>query len=122
MSKAWYNFFLITDDRKGEAASPPADTTAAPDSALADGSRRVAGIYEVPSMRVSTDGHLAPIPLWEWEQTDIDEDGKFIGEYVKRNDVSDELRRKRRLAQFPPFTMDDVRKMSELPAHMQKGN
>lgn len=86
-----------------------------------DGSRRVSGIYEVPSKRTSTDGQLRPIPLWEWEQTGTDENGKFVGEYVKKNDVSAELRRLRRLDQFPRFTMDNVREMSELPAHLQKG-
>jgi pilus assembly protein CpaF len=85
-----------------------------------DGSRRVGGIYEVPSMRTSTDGTLSPIPLWEWEQTGTTETGKFVGEYVQRNEISDELRALRRLANFDPFTMADVNRMSELPEHLRK--
>ena len=49
-----------------------------------DGTRRVQGMYEVPTMRQSSDGRLQPIPLWEWEQTGTAPDGKFVGEYIKR--------------------------------------
>ncbi len=86
-----------------------------------DGSRRISGVYEVPSMRRCPDGHLRPIPLWEWVQTGTDGHGKFTGEYRRVGQISDELRRLRRLDQFPPFTMDDVRRMSELPGQAQKG-
>lgn len=87
-----------------------------------DGSRRVQGIYEIPSMRTSADGTLQPIPLWEWETTGADDAGKFIGHYVKRNEISEELMLIRRLHQFPKMTMDDVLRMSELPAELQKGH
>jgi hypothetical protein len=58
VSKAWYNYFLITDDRKGEAASPSAATPAGSDSGLADGSRRVA---DVPSPAVTDATLTGPI-------------------------------------------------------------
>lgn len=87
-----------------------------------DGTRRVQGIYEVPSMRTSSDGTLTPIPLWEWEQTDTAPDGSFIGDYVKRNEISPELMKARRLHQAKRFTLDDVNRMSELPVEMKKAN
>jgi pilus assembly protein CpaF len=87
-----------------------------------DGSRRVQGIYEVPSMRMNGSGQLRPIPLWEWEQTGTSEDGKFIGDYVKRNDISPELVHARRLNTVKKFTLEDVYRMSELPPDMKKGN
>lgn len=86
-----------------------------------DGSRRVQGIYEVPSMR-SSSGQLKPIPLWEWEQTDTADDGKFVGDYVKRNDISEELMRARRLHKVQKFTLDDVYRMSELPENLRKSH
>jgi hypothetical protein len=57
-----------------------------------DGSRRVEGLYEVPDMSEggSSNG-LATIPLWEWEQTGTDENGRLLGRYVKRNDISESL-------------------------------
>ena len=86
-----------------------------------DGSRRVQGIYEVPSMRDSSNGRLGPIALWEWEHTETNAEGKLIGEYVKRNDIAEGGQLARRLAQAPKFTVEDVYRMSELPADMQKG-
>jgi len=57
-----------------------------------DGSRRVEGLYEVPDMaEEGHEGALVTIPLWEWEQTGTDENGKLLGQYVKRNDISKSL-------------------------------
>lgn len=85
-----------------------------------DGSRRVQGIYEVPSMKSSPDGSLTPIPLWVWTQTGVSPDGKFVGEYVKHNEISDDLMNTRRLHQHPRFTVEDVYRMSELPAGLRR--
>jgi pilus assembly protein CpaF len=87
-----------------------------------DGSRRIQGIYEVPSMRRSSNNRLEPIPLWEWEHTDVGPDGKFIGEYIKRNDISEEMMLARRLHQAPRLTVEDVYRMSELPPELRKGS
>lgn len=86
-----------------------------------DGSRRVQGVYEVPPMRASTDGRLVPIPIWEWEQTGTDDNGMFVGEYVKRNEISEDTRKARRLDHAEAVTLDEIVRMSELPAQMQKG-
>lgn len=93
-----------------------------------DGSRRVSGIYEISHVEATTVGHephsragvldspqqVRPIPLWEWEQTGVDDTGKFTGRWVRRNHLSDELVRHKRLDHFQPFSMQDVRRMSEL--------
>ena len=85
-----------------------------------DGSRRVGGVYEIPSARYSVNNTITPIPLWEWEQTGFDENGKFLGQYVKRAEITEEMRSLRRLNNFEPFTMDDVARMSELPDELRK--
>lgn len=77
-----------------------------------DGSRRVSGIYEVPTMRANSGEVLEPIPLWEWEQTGTTEDGKYEGHYVRRNEISEHLRRMRRLDQFERFTIADIRRFA----------
>ena len=64
---------------------------------------------------------MQPIALWEWEQTGTAPDGKFVGEYIKRNEISDDLMRARRLDQVERFTVEDVYRMSELPPDMKKG-
>lgn len=74
-----------------------------------DGSRRVAGLYEVPSASNLEAGEsLKTIPLWEWEQTGVDKNGKALGKYVKRNDISDHLRKERGLDHGRNFTWEDV--------------
>ncbi|MGV8847726.1 ATPase, T2SS/T4P/T4SS family [Tessaracoccus sp.] len=83
-----------------------------------DGSRRVSGIYEIPVLSSATD-ELVPIPLWEWEQTGVEAE-KFVGSYVKRNDISASLRERRRLDMFPMATWEDVLRMSEVPAALQR--
>ena len=83
-----------------------------------DGSRRVSGIYEIPVLTSATD-ELVPIPLWEWEQTGI-ENEKFFGQYVKRADISEQLRERRRLDMFAMTTWADVLRMSEVPVALQR--
>lgn len=79
-----------------------------------DGSRRVQSIAEVPTMRSSAQGDkLRPTILWQWKQTGTDPlTGRFTGEYQKVNDLSDDLKKRRRLDQFRLFTMADVNKLS----------
>lgn len=67
-----------------------------------DGSRRVSGIYEVPEIEPGNFEHLATTPLWEWVRTGTDGDGKAVGEYVKRNDISTHLSDKLGL-KFEPY-------------------
>jgi hypothetical protein len=57
--------------------------------------------------------------LWEWEQSGT-EGRKFIGSYVKRNEVSAQLRERRRLDLFPMTTWEDVMRMSEVPAALRR--
>ncbi len=72
-----------------------------------DGSRRVSGVYEVPPFR-GGNGQIEPIPLWEWEQTGEDSDGRYVGQYVRRNELSERLRRLRRLDHHPRLSMEDI--------------
>jgi Flp pilus assembly CpaF family ATPase len=79
-----------------------------------DGSRRVSGIYEVPASSSIRPGFpLVTIPLWEWEQTGEDAEGMMIGEYIKREDISEHLREKLGLAFQPLFTWEDVQSLSK---------
>lgn len=81
-----------------------------------DGSRRLVGIYEVPS-RIETEqggGHnLTPIPLWEFVH-DSTEPGtnKVIGHYERINEPSELLVRKHRLNRRNKFTIEEVYEMS----------
>lgn len=78
-----------------------------------DGSRRVAGLYEVPDVNALEPGEsLRTIPLWEWEQTGVTKSGKAEGRYVKRNEISDTLRRARGLDHGKVYTWEDVVAMS----------
>ena len=81
-----------------------------------DGSRRVSGIYEVPNIySLAKDEPLRTIPLWEWVQTDQDdESGKVIGEYVKKEDMSPHLAEKLGLAFAPMFTWEEVLALSKV--------
>lgn len=86
-----------------------------------DGSRRVAGLYEVPNSSDLAPGEsLRTIPLWEWEQTGVDADGKLQGHYVKRNDISDALIKARGLDHGRNFTWDDVVALSADKPPQQK--
>lgn len=74
-----------------------------------DGSRRVSGIYEVPDVtQIAEGGSLRTIPLWEWEQTGTDADGKLQGHYVKRNDISDHLRKAKKLDLGRTYTWETL--------------
>jgi Flp pilus assembly CpaF family ATPase len=74
-----------------------------------DGSRRVSGLYEVPDMSSLKEGQaLLTIPLWEWEQTGVSDDGRLLGEYRKRNDVSEHLAKAKHLAFGRVYTWDDL--------------
>lgn len=82
-----------------------------------DGSRRVTGIYEIPSrpiwdkeMGIST---LKPIPLWEWQHTHTSEDGTVIGEYQKINDPSPSLTKKKRLDTAHRLSIEEVYELSD---------
>ena len=78
-----------------------------------DGSRRVSGLYEVPDVESQSSGKmLHTIPLWEWQRTGEDEDGKLLGHYVAVNEPSQRLRDKLGLDFEPKLTWDDVRALS----------
>ena len=82
-----------------------------------DGSRRVSGIYEVPDINELEDGTpLRVVPLWEWEQTGVDEDGRLVGEYVKRNDMSASLRKAKSLDLVEPVTWEALLELCGAPA------
>lgn len=81
-----------------------------------DGSRRVTGVYEVPS-RVESDASgqltLEPIPLWEFVHDSTDpKTGEVKGHYEKRNDPSPILVRKHRLDRRTPLTLEQVYELS----------
>jgi Flp pilus assembly CpaF family ATPase len=83
-----------------------------------DGSRRVSGIYEVPS-RVTNDGHggyeLLPIPLWEFVHDSTDPvTSKVIGHYEKKNELSASIIHKHRLDRKKHFTIEEVFAMSSV--------
>lgn len=84
-----------------------------------DGSRRLQGVYEVPSRTHADDSGarvLEPIPLWEFEQDSIDpETGKVIGHYERKNEPSDGLIRKHRLHRRDKFTLEQVYELSDIP-------
>lgn len=74
-----------------------------------DGSRRVAGVYEVPDVASLAPGEsLHTIPLWEWEQTGVDDDGRLIGKYVKKNDISERLAKAKGLEHGKEYTWDTL--------------
>lgn len=82
-----------------------------------DGSRRMTGVWEVPS-DLSDDGNrsvLVPIPLWVYKVDRIDRTPghrKVIGHYEKENDISEEIKTKYRIEdEFKP-TIDQVRERS----------
>lgn len=81
-----------------------------------DGSRRVSGVYEVPSTITMVDGKqtLEPIPLWEFVHDSTDPvTSEVIGHYEKMNEPSEALIRKHRLNRRARFTLDQVYEMSE---------
>jgi pilus assembly protein CpaF len=81
-----------------------------------DGSRRVKGIYEVPS-HLTVEGNkfsLNPIPLFEFVHDSTDEDGTVIGHYEKMNDISESLIRKHRIDKKPRLTLEEIYKISDV--------
>lgn len=76
-----------------------------------DGSRRITGIYEVPS-RISMETgepELIPTPLWVYNHTDTDpETNKVIGHWEKVNEPSQILRRKHRLDRKKKMTVEEI--------------
>ena len=82
-----------------------------------DGSRRVSGVYEVPDVAVlSTGVPLICVPLWEWEQTGVKvANGRdvLLGEYVKKNDVSEPLARRKGLQFAKNWTWDALVQVCE---------
>ena len=82
-----------------------------------DGSRRVRGIYEVPSKLTVEEGNkvsLNPIPLFEFIHDSTSEDGEVIGHYEKINDISDSLIRKYSIDKKPQLTLEEIYKISDV--------
>lgn len=80
-----------------------------------DGSRRISGIYEIPSRVItetSGERNLHPIPLWLFVH-DKTEDGVVIGHYEKVSDISDNLTRKYRLNQQRHRTLEEIYRASD---------
>lgn len=75
-----------------------------------DGSRRVSGVYEVPSKLEMTDGklNLNPIPLWEFVHDTTDEEGNVHGHYQKMNSLSDAIIRKHRLNVKKRLSLEEI--------------
>lgn len=75
-----------------------------------DGSRRVAGLYEIPNRVTVEDGNvtLDPIPLWEFEQTGLDENDRIVGDWVKKNELSESMVRKHRLAHRKNRSLEEL--------------
>lgn len=81
-----------------------------------DGSRRVRGIYEVPSQLEVKDGNisLTPIPLWEFVQ-DMTTDNTVKGEYKKINEMSESLIRKHALDKKKHLSINEIFELSQAP-------
>jgi pilus assembly protein CpaF len=88
-----------------------------------DGSRRVKGIYEVPS-HLEANGNklsLTPIPLFEFVHDSTDEYGTVIGYYEKMNDISESLIRKHRMDKKRRLTLEEIYQISdvEIPGELK---
>ena len=82
-----------------------------------DGSRRVSGVYEIPSRVTVVDGKqsLEPIPLWQFIHDSTDpETNRVIGHYEKVNEPSDVLIKKHRLHRQTPKTPEQIYEMSRV--------
>lgn len=81
-----------------------------------DGTRKVSGIYEVPSRPESVNGvlELDAVPLWEFVHEETASDGTVVGRFEKRNEVSEQLVRKHRLDKKRKFTVEEVYEFSKL--------
>lgn len=83
-----------------------------------DGSRRISGIYEVPHRVSSEDGvqSLHPVPIWEFIHDYTDENGKVVGHYERKNELSEALVKKHRLNTKRRFTPEEVYELGKLTA------
>jgi pilus assembly protein CpaF len=82
-----------------------------------DGSRRVAGIYEVPRHVQHLDNgdvKLTPIPLWEFVHDSTDENDVVLGHYEKLNDISDALISRKRLDKRKQLSVEDIFELSKV--------
>lgn len=78
-----------------------------------DGSRRISGVYEVPSTdTLGPNEKLRVRPIWEWKTTGITPDGVIVGEYAKVNEISEELRERLNLDFETPFTWEQIQSMN----------
>lgn len=82
-----------------------------------DGSRRISGIYEIPNRpqydSESQTSSIQPIPLWEWRHTHTHEDGSIEGHYEHINEVSEGLRKKKRLDAARRMSLEEVYELSD---------
>lgn len=85
-----------------------------------DGSRRISHISEIPSVIEDPEQGLITRTLWEFKQTGtekyVDDKGRelerVVGEYIKVNDISEELVKRHRLNYKPRLTAEEVYAMS----------
>lgn len=83
-----------------------------------DRSRRITGIWEIPSRVVMSEGNtptVHPVPLWEFVYEGQDSDGKVIGHYEDKNPPSEALVRKKRLNHIPDISIEDIYEFSDVP-------
>lgn len=77
-----------------------------------DGSRRISGLYEVPSTQEFVDSgepHLRPHPIWEFRIDAFDAAGKISGHVEQVGEISEPLRRRLTLDRAIPYkTWDDL--------------
>lgn len=80
-----------------------------------DGSRRVSTISEIPARVDAKDGRvsLEPIILWEFVQTGEDENNMIVGEYVRKNELSENFIKRHRLDKKPRLTIEELYKLSD---------
>lgn len=80
-----------------------------------DGTRKLSSIAEVPGRVQMSAGTaiLEPIILWEYVQTGVDENGKVVGGYEKRNDLSKDIIRRKRLDNKEKLTLQQVYDISK---------
>jgi Flp pilus assembly CpaF family ATPase len=78
-----------------------------------DGSRRVSTIAEVLD-HLNSDGELVPVILYEFVQDSTDEEGKLVGHYEKKNDVSTALIKKHRLDKKESLTLEELFEISKV--------
>lgn len=82
-----------------------------------DGSRRVSGIYEVPTVVGEKHGkpHIDPVPIYEFVRDGFEDDNKTIkGHYAKINDFSEEFVEKHSLDKRHHLTIEELYKLSHV--------